>query len=57
MFADYWELQNLGVDKFISVTTVWHILAANILNKQSGTEVKGSHTDKVMGEELTAGSL
>jgi len=39
MFADYWEVQDLDVDKLVSVTTAWHILDENILNKQSGTEV------------------
>jgi len=41
MFADYWEVQNLDVDKLVNVTTAWHILAAIILNEQFGTEVKG----------------
>ena len=41
MFADNWDLQNLGLDKSVSVTAALHILAANILNKQSRTEVKG----------------
>jgi len=41
MFADYWDLQRLDLDKSVSVTTVLHILAANILNKQSRTEVEG----------------
>ena len=41
MFADYWELQNLGLDKWVPVTTAWHIVAVNILNKQFQTAVKG----------------
>ena len=40
MIADYWELQNLSLDQSVPVTTAWHILAANILNKQSRTAVK-----------------
>jgi len=45
MFADYWDIQNLGFDQSVPVTTAWHILAANIFNKQSRTAFKGwSHS-------------
>jgi len=54
MFADYWEVQNLGVDELVSVTTVWNNLAANMLNKQSGTEVMGWSHRYGLGEVLTA---
>ena len=45
MFADYWDIQNLGFDQSVPVTTAWHILAANIFNKHSRTAFKGwSHS-------------
>jgi len=41
MFVGLWTLGNLCLDMLVPVTTTWHILPANILNKQTWKAVKG----------------